>query len=107
MKPNALTGLLMASTSALILFFGWLIKYRKMVSIISGYDEQLCPDNDGLANWAGGTLLKTGLAGLVLAIAIVILPQYMLPLTIVFSLTILGGSLTAAIGINKFKIKDQ
>jgi hypothetical protein len=77
-----------------------------MVSIISGYNEQLCSDKDGLANWVGGALLKTGLAGLVMAIGVTILPQYLMALVALFALAIVGGTLTTAIGANKYKGKN-
>jgi hypothetical protein len=107
MKPNELVGLMTALTSAPFILFAWIIKYRKMVKLIAGYDEKHFPDADGLANSAGGTLLKTGLTGLVLAVALILLPQYMIPLVILFSLTILGGAIIGTIGVNKYKIKDQ
>src|ERR1700733_4056803 len=103
MKPNELVGLLTALTSAVLAFFGWLIKYRKKVNLISGYDEKRYPDTNGLANSAGGTLLKTGFTGIVLAVAIILLPQYMLAIVVLFSLTILGGAITATIGAGRYR----
>jgi len=78
-----------------------------MVNLIAGYDEKRFPDTEGLANSVGGTFLKTGLAGLVLAAAIIFLPQYLIPLVILFSLTILGGAIMGSVGVYKYKLKDQ
>jgi hypothetical protein len=107
MKPNELAGLMTVLTSVPFILLAWLIKYRKMVKMIAGYDEKRFPDTDGLANSVGGTLLKTGLTGLVLAVAFILLPQYMILLVILFSLTILVGAITGTIGVYKYKIKDQ
>ncbi len=106
MKPNELIGLVTAATAALIIFLAWLIKYRKKVNLVSGYDEQLYPDKDGLANWVGGTLFITGLISLTLALAMVIFSQFLLVFAVLFALTLLIGPLMAAIGGNKYKVKD-
>src|ERR1700753_1212944 len=98
MKPNEWVGLMTAVTALVIAFLAWLIKYRKMVSLVSGYDEQLYPDKDGLANRVGGALFKTGLISLALALGMVIFQQLLLVFTILFALTILTGTLIAAIG---------
>jgi hypothetical protein len=109
MKPNEVIGLVTGAASLIIIFIAWLVKYRNLISIDPGYKEQkqLYPDKEGLANWMGGTLLKTGLAGLAIAIMAVVLPhQYLLVVVILFPITILGGILTAAIGVRKFRVKD-
>lgn len=106
MEPNILIAVIIASASALVAFLGWMIKYRKAANIISGYDEKLYRDTDGLTGWVGGTLLKTGLAGIVPAIAILIFTQYLPALAIIFGVIIVTGALTAIIGAKKYKVQD-
>ena len=106
MKLNEWVGLITAATAALIVFLAWLIKFRKMVSLVSGYDERIYPDKEGLANWVGGILFITGLISLALALAMVIFEQFLLVFAILFAITILTGALMATIGGNRYKVKN-
>lgn len=96
-------GIIEACAAVLIIFLAYLIKYRKKVEIIAGYDERTCKDKDGLANWIGGSLLVTGITCLLLALIATLMPNHTDPMMIAFGIIIFSGAIIANIGGRKFK----
>jgi len=99
-----LTGVIQALAALLVIFLAYLIKYKKKVNIISGYDEQTCKDKDGLANWVGGTLIIAGSIAFIVALCAFVLPNYIGAIVVIYGTTIITGAMIAAIGGNKFKV---
>ena len=97
-------GIIEACAALLLIFLAYLIKYKKQVEIIAGYDERTCKDKDGLANWIGGTLLITGLICLLLAIIATLLPNHTDHMMIAFGIIILLWAIIANIGGRKYKV---
>ncbi|MBB6109911.1 DUF3784 domain-containing protein [Mucilaginibacter lappiensis] len=96
-------GIIEACAALLLIFLAYLIKYKKQVEIIAGYDERTCKDKDGLANWIGGSLLVTGLLCLLLAIIATLMPNHTDHMMIAFGAVILLWTIIANIGGRKFK----
>jgi uncharacterized membrane protein len=99
---NTIVGIIEASAALLVIFLAYLIKYKKQYNIIAGFDEKTCKDKNGLANRVGGTLLIAGGICFILAIIVIILPQYTKPVIVVYVLTIAIGTISAAIGGSKY-----
>lgn len=103
-KGSTLLSIITAFIAVLMIFIAYLIKYKKKVNIISGYDEQIYKDKDGLANWVGGTLIIMGILCFLFAITIIILPNYTTLMMAAYGITIFVFGLIAATGSNKYKV---
>jgi len=96
-------GIIEACAAVLLIFLAYLIKYKKQVGIIAGYDERTCKDKDGLANWIGGSLLITGLLCLLLGIIATLMPNHTDQMMIAFGIIVLLWTIIANIGGRKYK----
>ena len=103
-KRTVPAGIILIAAALIIIFLAWLIKYKKKVNLISGYDENTVKDKDGLANWVGGTLI---IAGALALIPSTILLLNALPAgiaVIAYGVIILGGVIITIAGGKKFRI---
>jgi len=105
-SPAHVVAFVFAASSLLVIFLATLIKYKKAVNLISGYDPDRYRDPGGLANRVGGTMLVTGLSGLILSGLIIACPQYLPVFAAAFVVFITGGVVIAAMGSRKYRIKD-
>ncbi|SDP18645.1 protein of unknown function [Mucilaginibacter sp. OK268] len=96
-------GIIEACAAILLIFLAYLIKYKKQVGIIAGYDERTCKDKDGLANWIGGSLMITGLLCLLLAVAATLMPNHNDPMMIAFGIIVLLWVVIVNVGGRKYK----
>jgi hypothetical protein len=103
-KGSTLLSITTAFFALLIIFSGYLIKYKKKVNIIAGYDEQTCKDKDGLANWVGGTLIAMGILCFLFAITLIFLPNYTNLMMTAYGITIFLFALIATTGSKKYKL---
>lgn len=103
MNPNDQTAIILGASATLIIFLAWLIRYKKKVNLIAGYDAQLVDDKDGLANWVGGILLATGIAALIPVVVLMFLPVYAAWWSGIFAVIVCTGAIIAAVGGSKFK----
>lgn len=88
-----------------IMFLSYLIKYRKMAYLISGYYEEDVADRDGLCNWVGGILIWHGVITIITGAVIWQYPTVQLIAAIAFGvITIVMVTIVAA-GGRKFKKK--
>jgi uncharacterized membrane protein len=100
---STLTGVIEGGAALLIAFLAYLIKYKKQVNIIAGYDEKECKDKDGLANWVGGTLMISGIICFLLAMLVIVLPHYINLIMGFYAGVILIGCIVATTGSKKYK----
>ena len=103
-KGGVFVGIIVALASLLIIYLAYLIKYKKKVELIAGYDEKSIKDKDGLANWIGGTLLKTGILSFFFGVFAFIMPQHTNLFMLAYGITVMAGSVIATTGGNKFKV---
>ncbi len=50
------------ASGLLVIFFGWLVRFKKMLFLLSGYDERKVKDKDALAVFAGNFVMIIGFA---------------------------------------------
>ncbi|MGZ3766425.1 MAG: DUF3784 domain-containing protein [Mucilaginibacter sp.] len=100
---TVLAGAIEASVALLIMFLAYLIKYKKKVNIIAGYDETTVKDKNGLANWVGGTLLISGCLTFMFSLLSIFLPELFKISMIFYFLVISAGGIIAAVGGRKYK----
>lgn len=86
----------------LITLLGFLIKFKKQVSFVAGYDEKTCLDKDALANHVGGTLFKAGVLCAVAAITAFLIPAYIKYATAAYIIFMGVGTIIAAAGAGKY-----
>lgn len=103
-KGSTLLNIITAFFALLIIFSGYLIKYKKKVNIIAGYDEQTCNDKVGLANWVGGTLIIMGILCFLFAVTLNFLPNYTHLMMAAYGITIFLFALIAVTGSKKYKL---
>ncbi|QEC78248.1 DUF3784 domain-containing protein [Mucilaginibacter ginsenosidivorax] len=90
-------------TIALVmLLFGYQIKYKKKASLISGFDENLVSDVNGLCNWVGNLMLINAAIALLTGIGMTYLPAQMNIILIFFVVGILATSVFAIAGKRRF-----
>jgi len=100
---STLTGVIEGGAALLLMGGAYLIKYKKQVNIIAGYDEKECKNKDGLANWVGGTLMICGIICFLLAMLVIILPHYTDLIMGFFAGTIIISCIIATNGSKKYK----
>jgi hypothetical protein len=91
------TPIILIITEFITLFFlalGYLIKYRKRLDLIRGYDRGTVKDPAGLSRWVGNNLLFLGVAGIVTFAVEVLVPDLEL-----IAVTLFLAGLVPAVGI--------
>ena len=100
---NTLLGIIEGGAALLIVFLAYLIKYKKQVNIIAGYDEKECKDKDGLTNWIGSSLMISGIICFLLAMLVIALPSHTNLFMGFFGGIMVLGCMVATIGSNRYK----
>jgi hypothetical protein len=88
-----------------MLLLGYQIKYKKKANLISGYNEDLVADVDGLCNWVGRLMLINAAIALSTGILMAYFPAKMDLALIYFVSGIVITSIFAVVGKRKFKRK--
>jgi hypothetical protein len=88
-----------------MLLLGYHIKYKKKANLISGYNEDLVTDVDGLCNWVGRLMMINAAIALSTGILMAYFPAKMDLALIYFVLGIVITSVFAVVGTRKFKRK--
>ncbi len=97
-------NLLVFGAIALAMFLlGYQIKYKKKASLISGFNEDLVTDVNGLCNWVGGLMLINAVIALSTGVLMTYFPKIINWALILFVGGILVTSVFAIIGKRKFK----
>ncbi|MDP9082016.1 MAG: DUF3784 domain-containing protein [Bacteroidota bacterium] len=86
-----------------IILMSYLIKYKKMAYLISGYDDNEVADKDGLCNWMGGMLMWPGVYAIIAGAIMWKYPAAVLPLGLSFGVVTIVITIIAIIGARKFK----
>jgi hypothetical protein len=76
------TSVLTIFTGMIILFLGYLIKYQKMVEIVTGSLAHRIRDKEGFGSWVGGHIILAGLIGLLSGSLALVLQSYLAGLLI-------------------------
>lgn len=88
-----------------MLLLGYQIKYKKKANLISGFNEDLVTDVDGLCNWVGRLMLINAAIALSTGILMAYFPAKMNLVLIYFVSGIVITSIFAVVGKRKFKRK--
>ncbi len=86
----------------LLLVFGYLIKYKRQVRLIAGYDARKVRDAAGLADWVGTKLLWLAGFSFVMAVLAYLLPGFNTATSIIFVVVVAGTCLYTAAGGQRF-----
>lgn len=105
------TYLILIITEFVTIFFialGYLIKYRKRIDFIRGYDRDRVSDPAGLSRWVGNNLLILGGIGVITLIIELVFPELELLAATLFlagAVPVIG--LITAYGSRRFDIRDK
>lgn len=88
-----------------MLLLGYQIKYKKKANLISGFNEDLVTDVDGLCNWVGRLMLINAAIALSTGILMAYFPVKMDLVLIYFVSGIAITCVFAVVGTRKFKRK--
>lgn len=88
-----------------MLLLGYQIKYKKKANLISGFNEDLVTDVNGLCNWVGGLMLINAAIALSTGILMAYFPAKMDLVLMFFVLGIVITCVFAVVGTRKFKRK--
>jgi hypothetical protein len=100
-----LLAVIFVSVHLVIIFLGYLIKYKKQMWLIAGYSAKKVRDNNGLANWVGQGTLLLGVLGIVFGLLYLAVPKLILELTLVYIVSVVAGCLIMAQGCQRFTNK--
>ncbi|HTH83185.1 MAG TPA: DUF3784 domain-containing protein [Mucilaginibacter sp.] len=104
-KSTAILEFTLAGMGLLFLLLGYLIKYKKKMNLIAGYDPTQIADKDGLANWMGGVTIVMGSILMLSALALHYFPGHQTFIMNTFIASILIGCVTMVVGSYRYKAK--
>jgi drug/metabolite transporter (DMT)-like permease len=90
----------------IIIFFSYLIKYKKQAYLISGYNEDEIIDKDGFCNWIGGVMMWPGIFAIIAGALMWMYPAMGMPVALAFALITIVAVIIAIVGGRKYK-KDR
>jgi len=105
MADNMLAFIVFGLVGLIVMFLSYLIKYRKMAYLISGYNEEDVADKDGLCDWVGGILIWHGVITIITGAVIWRYPTLDLAAAIAFGAITLVMVTIVIAGGRKFKKK--
>jgi len=101
-----LPPILFTIVGLLVLLLSYFIKYKKMASLISGYNEDQVIDKDGFCNWIGGVFIWFGFYTIFTALLLWMLPVYVMYIVIAFGTADIAAVAIAIVGGKKYKKKS-
>jgi hypothetical protein len=105
------TYLVLIITEFVTIFFialGYLIKYRKRIDFIRGYDRNRVSDPAGLSRWVGNNLLILGGIGIMTLIIELVFPALeLLAATLFLACAVPVVGLITAYGSRRFENRDK
>ena len=102
---DLLMPIVMTLSSIPLFAIGFLLRYKKQMNLISGYDPEEYADPDGLANWAGGWCLGLGVFTTLTGGLFFFLKDYILPVVGGYCVVILAMCTVMMLGTHRFKKK--
>jgi len=87
----------------IIIFFCYLIKYKKQAFLISGYNEDEVADKDGLCNWIGGTVMWSGFLAIITGAVLWKYPDVGMATAVFFGGSTIAIVIVALLGARRFK----
>ncbi len=106
MTPAILASLIMVVAAAIPLFvLGYLIKYRKRVNLIAGYDPARVRDHDGLARWMGSWAIALGAVTLAFAALLATLPDAVGPVAAGFISVAVVSGIVMLVGCRRYTMR--
>ena len=93
--------------SLLLVVCGYLIKYKRKLRLIAGYDARRVRDPAGLADWVGTNLLALAVCTFVIGALTHLLPGLSAALSALFVVVIVGTCLYTAVGAQRFTYAAQ
>jgi hypothetical protein len=105
------TYLILIITEFVTIFFialGYLIKYRKRIDLIRGYDRNQVSDPAGLSRWVGNNLLILGGIGVIILIIEFLFTEFeLLAATLFLAVAVPVVGLITAYGSRRFENRDK
>ena len=89
----------------IITVLAYLVKYKKQANIISGYDENLVADKDGLCNWFGGVMLCLGLITFLVSFLLWWKPDRNIIIVPAFGICTVACCVIAIVGSKRYRRK--
>ncbi|GAA3967986.1 DUF3784 domain-containing protein [Mucilaginibacter dorajii] len=86
----------------MLLLLGYKIRYQKKSSLISGFNEDMVADVNGLCNYVGGLMLINAAIALSTGILMTCFPTQLNYCLIYFVAGILGTTIAAGVGKKRF-----
>ena len=93
--------------SLLLVVCGYLIKYKRKLRLIAGYDARKVRDPAGLADWVGTKLLALAVCAFLIGALTHLLPSLSAVLSALFVAAIVGTCLYTAFGAQRFTYAAQ
>jgi UDP-N-acetylmuramyl pentapeptide phosphotransferase/UDP-N-acetylglucosamine-1-phosphate transferase len=103
-KDTLILTLILAACGLLFMFLGYLVRYKKKLNIIAGYDESRVHDKNGLANWAGAAIIILGATYLILSLINCIFPNHQTCILNIFAAITIIGCIIMIRGCRKYQI---
>lgn len=97
------TSIVATIVGVILLVLGYLIRIRKQMNLLAGYDSEKVTDPEGLANWVGGWCLLLGVVTLGVGWGVYADPEYTLGLVEESSTIILVACLVMVVGARRFR----
>ncbi|NPV44551.1 MAG: DUF3784 domain-containing protein [Firmicutes bacterium] len=87
-----------------LVLLGFLLRFFKMVEILSGYNPEKVTDKDELANWTGSNIILMGVLILFIGVLNMVLPDLNgTPSVIALIFIILGLSIRTSVGCRRYE----
>src|SRR5215471_16108193 len=102
MTPEMVNAFVLLTASVIVLTFGYLIAFRKRITLIAGLDVSKVRDSDGLARWVGRGLLGIGVLGVLIGLAGFVAPGPAAQLVIAYVSVNLGGAAVLLVGMRRY-----
>jgi hypothetical protein len=85
------------------MFLSYLIKYKKMANLVSGYNEDDIADKNGLCNWISSTMIWPGIFAIIAGFLMWQYPVTEMWVTAAFAIITIAAAIIATVGGKKFR----